>query len=183
MTAAVDLPPERIRALLEERARALARPPEPVEPADTLAVVTFALGRERYAIETQYVREVARLREVSPVPGAPDFVLGVANLRGEVLCLVDLRRFFDVPATGLTELSRMIIFGIERVEFGILVDEAFEIVKLRRDDVISSPESISGLGRAYVLGVTREALIVLDGAALLCDPRLYVNQDRSSPQA
>ena len=180
---ALNLPQEAVRALMDERARALARPPEPAERADTLAVITFVLATERYAIETQYVREVVRLREFSPVPGAPDFVLGVANLRGEVLCLIDLRRFFDMPSTGVTDLSRMIVIGTERVEFGILVDETFEIAGLRPDDIVSPPESVAGAGREYLLGVTREALIVLDGAALLRDPRLYVNHDRSSPEA
>lgn len=176
-TAALELPQERIRALMDERARALARPPEPTEQADALAVMTFALGAERYAIETQYVREAVRLREFSPVPGAPDFVLGVTNLRGNVLCLMDLRRFFDVPSTGLTDLSRMVVVGTERAEFGILVDETFEIATLRPDDIVPPPGSVAGVGREYLLGMTREALIVLDGAALLRDRRLYVNQD------
>ena len=181
--AAVDLPEERIRALMDERARALARLPEPAEPAGTLAVMTFALGPERYAIETQYAREVVRLREFSPVPGAPDFVFGVTNFRGEVLCLIDLRRFFDVPATGVTDLSRMVVVGTERAEFGILADETIEIASVRSEDIVPSPESVAGVGREYLLGVTRDVLIILDGTALLRDPRLYVKQDRSSPEA
>ena len=176
-TAAVDLPQERIHALMDERARALARRPVPPEPTDTLAVMTFALGTERYAIETPYVREVARPGDMSPVPGAPDFVHGVTNLRGEILCVVDLRTFFDVPFAGLTDRSRVVVLGLERTEFGILVDEAREIARLHPADVVSPPESVAGVGREFLLGVTREALILLDGAALLRDPRLYVNQD------
>ena len=176
-TAALEPPPERVRALMDERARALARPPAQSEETDAIAVMTFALGTERYAIETEYAREVVRLTDFSPVPGAPDFVLGVTNLRGEVLCLVDLRTFFDVPSNGLTDLSRIVVVGIETAEFGILVDEAFEMATLRPNDVVPPSESVAGIGREYLLGVTREALIVLDGAALLRDPRLFVNQD------
>ena len=139
--------------------------------------MTFALGTERYAVETEYVREVVRLADFSPVPRAPDFVLGVTNLRGEVLCLVDLRTLFDVSSKGLTDLSRIVVMGIERTEFGILVDETFEIARLRPDEIVPASESVAGVGREYLLGVTREALIMLDGAALLRDPRLYVNQD------
>ena len=176
-TAALEPPPERVRALMDERARALARPPAQSEETDAIAVMTFALGTERYAIETEYAREVVRLTDFSPVPGAPDFVLGVTNLRGEVLYLVDLRTFFDVPSKGLTDLSRIVVVGIETAEFGILVDEAFEMATLRPNDVVPPSESVAGIGREYLLGVTREALIVLDGAALLRDPRLFVNQD------
>lgn len=176
-TAALEPPPERVRALMDERARRLARPPAQSEETDAIAVMTFALGTERYAIETEYVREVVRLADFSPVPGAPDFVLGVTNLRGEVLCLVDLRTFFDVPSKRLTELSRIVVVGMETAEFGILVDEAFEMATLRPNDIVPPPESVAGIGRECLLGVTREALIVLDGAALLRDPRLFVNQD------
>lgn len=181
--AADALPQERIRALLNERARALARPvQQPVEPADTITVVTFALGAERYAIGTQYVREVVHLRQCSPVPGAPQFVLGVTNLRGEVLCLIDLRRLVGVPATSPTDRSRVVVLGIEREEFGILVDEVFEIARVRHADIVPLPKPTSQ-GRELLVGATREALVVLDGAALLGDPRLYVTRDRSSPAA
>lgn len=176
-TAALEPPPERVRALMDERARALARPPAQSQQTDAIAVMTFALGAERYAIQTEYAREVVRLAEFSPVPGAPDFVLGVTNLRGEVLCLVDLRTFFDVPSQGFTDLSRIVVVGIETAEFGILVDEAFEMAALRPTDIVPPPEAVAGIGREYLRGVTREALIVLDGAALLRDPRLFVNQD------
>jgi purine-binding chemotaxis protein CheW len=177
-TAAAQRPPDdRIRALMDARARALARPPAPAEPADTLAVVTFALADERYALETRYVREIVRLRDFTPVPGAPPFVRGVANLRGEVLCLVDLRRLVDLPSTDLNGRSRMVVLGTGRADFGVLVDETFEIARLRPDDILPPSGAVAGAGREYVAGVTREALIVLDGAALLRDPRLYVNQD------
>lgn len=202
--AALELPPERVRALMDERARALARPPAPRDAGEVRDVLAFALGVERYAIETRYAREVVRLTDVSPVPGAPDFLRGVTNLRGDILCLVDLRKFFDVSSEGLTDRSRcdenqtarclMVVMGIERAEFGILVDETFEIARLRPDDIVpppafanaparhaeaerKRPESVAGVGREYLLGITRKALIVLDGAALLRDPRLYVNQD------
>jgi len=175
--AAQRLPDDPIRALMDERARALARPPAPAEPADSLAVITFALATERYAIETRYVQEIVRLRDCTPVPGAPAFVRGVANLRGEVLCLVDLRRLVGLPSTDLNDRSRVVVLGVARADFGVLVDETFEIAKLQSDDILSSSDSVVGSGREYVAGVTREALIVLDGAALLRDPRLYVSQD------
>lgn len=175
--AALEPSPGHVRALMDERARALARPPAPRDVGEVRDVLAFALGVERYAIETRYVREVVRLADFSPVPGAPDFVRGVTNLRGEVLCLVDLRNVLDVASEGLTDLSRTVVMGIERAEFGILVDGTFEIVRLRQDDIVPPPESVAGVGREYVLGVTRKALLVLDGAALLRDSRLYVNQD------
>lgn len=180
-TAAVELSEERVRALMDERARVLARAPAQAAPPDAFAVVTFALGSDRYAIEARYVREAIRLPEFSPVPGAPEFVLGVASLRGELVCLVDLRRLFGLPPTERTERSRMIVLGAERVEFGILADEAFEVRHMRPADIVPPLETVSAGGEC-LLGVTRDALMVLDGAALLEDPRLFVT-DQASPAA
>src|SRR6185312_5009031 len=95
---AYRLSPERARAILEERARLLARiPPAPPAVGESLQVVVFRLGDERYALETQYVREVVRLSDYAPLPGAPAFVLGILNLRGEILSVLDLRPFCGVP--------------------------------------------------------------------------------------
>lgn len=174
-------PPERARQIMDERARVLARvPTEARHAGDWIEVITFALASERYALETRYVREVIRLIDFTPVPGTPDFVVGVTNLRGSVLPVVDLRQFFNVPRKGLTDLSRVIVLGTERVEFGVLADEAREQTDLAAADVLDPRGEVSGIGRAYLRGVTREALIVLDGAALLADPRLIVGNKPES---
>src|SRR5207302_8831124 len=112
------LPPDRARALLEERARALARPPAAAPAGDALQVVAFALANERYGIETRHVREVVRLTDYTPVPGAPDFLLGVMNLRGEVLAVIELRKFLGVATRGVSDLSRVLVVGGDRAEFG-----------------------------------------------------------------
>jgi purine-binding chemotaxis protein CheW len=174
---ATALTPERARSVMEERARALARvPPEPPRATEILEVAIFALGAERYAIETRHVREIVRLADFTPVPGAPDFLVGVMSLRGEILAVIDLRRFLGVPAVGLTDLSRVVVLGPEPAAFGVLADEAREVSTLRIEEVLEPPETVAGVGREYLRGVTKDALLVLDGAALLGDPRLFINQ-------
>jgi purine-binding chemotaxis protein CheW len=103
-------------------------------------------------------------------------VSGVTNRRGDVVCLVNLRRLLDVPVEHHVDMSWMIVVGTEVAEFGLPVDELFEIVRLRHEDIVTTPETLSESCRRYLLGITREALIVIDGAALVGDPRLYVNQ-------
>jgi purine-binding chemotaxis protein CheW len=176
---ALDLAPERARAVMDERARALARPLETGPAAgETLDLVTFALASERYALEARHVREVVRLVDYTPVPSAPEFLLGVTNVRGEILAVMDLRKFFDVPHKGLTDLSRVLVLGHERAEFGVLADAVFEVAKARLDEILEPPASVAGIGREYLRGVTAEALVVLDGAVLLEDAHLYVDQSR-----
>lgn len=172
---ATEMSPEQARAILDERARVLSQsPPEPpAADASRLELLTFCLGAERYGIETKYVREVVRLLDFTPVPGVPAFVVGVTNHRGQVLCIVDLRSFFAVPPGGLTDLARLIVVGVETVEFGVVADRTDAIGSLGTGDLLPPLDSIAG--REYLLGVTRDALLVLDGAQLLQDSRLFID--------
>jgi purine-binding chemotaxis protein CheW len=165
---------DRARAIMDERARLLARPHSQAVVGETVDVLTFALAAERYAIETRYVREVVRLGDLTPVPGTPDFVAGITNHHGQVLCVMDLRSFFKAPHKGLSDLSRLVVLGVERVEFAIVADRADEIRRLSASEMLPAPESMSHIGREYLRGVTRDALMVLDGASLLEDGRLFV---------
>jgi purine-binding chemotaxis protein CheW len=170
--------PDRAREIMDARARALAQVPASSRSRGShLDVILFGLGRERYAIETCFVREVVRLTDFTPVPGTPDLIVGVTNLRGAVVAVVDLGRFFNVPRKGLTDLSRVIVLGTEKVEFGVLADEAYGQMDLAPEDILTSPDEVSGAGRASLRGVTREAIIIVDGAALLADERLFINQN------
>jgi purine-binding chemotaxis protein CheW len=173
------LSPDRARVILEERARQLGRvPPPPPAPGEVLQVVTFTLGGERYAIGTNHVREVIRLGEgYARLPGAPAFVFAAVNLRGEILTVLDLRPFFGIAQREPGEHSRIVVLGAEYVEFGLLVEDAHEVVVVRRDQLLDPPASVTGPGREYLLGVTSEALIVLDGGVLLRHRRLFVDQE------
>ncbi|MBI2840449.1 MAG: purine-binding chemotaxis protein CheW [Acidobacteria bacterium] len=177
LAGALERTPEERRRVMDERARVLARVPAISRPdEEKVEIVTMVLGAEHYAVETKHVREIARLVDFTPVPGTPDFVLGIANLRGEIVAVMDLRRFFGVPVKGLTDLSRVVVLGTTRSELGVLVDEAQAVMSLRAEEVLEPPGSVAGIGRDYLRGVTADALIILDGAVLLKDSRVFVNQ-------
>lgn len=165
---------EDAKSLLDRRARALAVPPPAAAPAASLEALVFSLAGERYAIELRFVREVTRLVELAPVPGLPPFYSGVTNVRGEIVALVDLRGFLGVAAKGLTDASRAIVLGRRRGEFAILADELSGIVSLAESALLEPPPSLQGVGRERIRGVTADAVLVLDGRALLEDPRLIL---------
>ena len=170
------LTPERMRAILQERARIAARiPPQAPAAGSVLEVIRFHLGEERYAVETRYLREILRVKEITPLPGTPDFLVGIANLRGQIMAVFDLRRLFGISLAGETELTRVIVLGQERIEFGVLADAVDQVAMLPLDEVKESPASVAGITREYVRGVTADALILLDGAVLLRDPRLTID--------
>ena len=169
------------REVLEARARQLARVPDEAPRAgEVLELVGFVLAGERYGIESRFVREVARLTRFTPVPGTPAFVLGVTNLRGEILALFDLRHLLGVGAEGVTDLGRIVVLGGHRREFGLLADAASEIVSVPGTSLAQTDKA---WGRAYVRGVSPDGIIVLSGEALLNDPRLTMNPGQDSRHA
>ena len=167
------------REVLEERARKLARVPEaPARPGEVLELVGFVLAGERYGIESRFVREVSRLTRFTPVPGTPPYLMGITNLRGEVLALFDLRHLLGVVSEGVTDLGRIVVLGEHRREFGILADAASEILCVRGAS-LAQPDL--AWGRAYVRGVSPEGVIVLHGDSLLNDPRLTIDFEDGLP--
>jgi purine-binding chemotaxis protein CheW len=171
----------RTQAILEERARRLAQPLTQETPGKTIELLHFDLARERYAIQTSLVRRIDRLSKLSPVPGVPPYFAGVINLHGEIVPIVDIGRLLGTPAGDGTGGRRVIILGRERAEFGIIVDRADEISTLRMEalDELASTQ----IDRPFVRAILHDALVILDGVALLDDSRLYIgtNSTPSSP--
>ena len=158
--------PERARQVLEERARALARPAAPPPAADRLELLTFALANEVYAVESRYVVAVSRLTDLSPLPGAEPPVFGVTAWRGGLLTIVDLRRVLGLSVDGLNDLGRVIVLGEERPAFGILADAVWELVTRPAAEVRNPPDGIAAK-REYLRGLTADAVLVLDATKLL----------------
>jgi purine-binding chemotaxis protein CheW len=163
---------------LRARARALARPPAPTPAAETLLeVLEFRLAQERYAIETRYVREVYPLKDLTPLPCTPPFVLGIVNVRGRILPVFDLKKFFDLPEQGLTDLHRIILIEGNEMELGLLADVTVGVRSLPADSLQPSLPTLTGIRSEYLKGVTAERLVVLDVARILADPRIIVHEE------
>lgn len=168
--------PERAAILLEERARRLAQPlAAPRPPGAMLDLIVFKLAGERYAIETRHVQEVCRLAGLTSVPGVPEFVAGVANLRGQILVVFDIRLLLGLRPQEATDGSRIVVCGNAQPDLGLLVDSASDVVRLPAD--APQPNAIAGEKDAgsFIRGITRDATIIIDGAALLADQRFFID--------
>lgn len=164
--------------ILRERARTLARPMEHTPAAETLLeVLEFRLAHERYAVETRYVREVCPLKELTPLPCTPSFVLGIVNVRGRILPVVDLKKLFDLPEQGLTDLHRIIIVRGHNLELGLLADLSLGVRAISVSSLQPSLPTLTGIRGDFLKGVTAERLVVLDLARILADQRIIVNED------
>jgi purine-binding chemotaxis protein CheW len=165
------------KALLRERAQILAREPAAPESGERLEVVEFLLGHEHYGIETSFVREVHPLREMTPLPCTPSFVLGIINLRGEILSVVDIRKFFDIEPQGLVELNKVIVLRCATMEFGILADSVLGVRSIAVSGVQASLATITGMRADYLKGVTAGHLVLLDAGKMLTDRRMVVHEE------
>ncbi len=174
MEDALNPPKAQARKIMDARAKALAQPPASADRGGGIDVVAFSLARETYAIPCRFVREVVALADYTPVPGVPDFVMGVTNLRGGVLAVMDLRRFFNLPVEGLTDLARVVVLGRARAEFGIVADSTLGQITLPEAD-IRPARDIAGMRSTFIAGVTKEACLLLDGAKLLADELFTIN--------
>jgi len=159
----------RTEAVLEARARIAARPLAAGEPSDAIDTVCFSCGAERYAIEVSVVRRIARLPHVTRLPGAPRHIAGVANLRGRLVPIVDLGRLLGSSSDD--EASHVVEIGSEGYALGILAGAVTGIEALPRDAAGSDGRPRM---RSVVHRVLADGRALIDGAALLADPRLTV---------
>lgn len=174
---ALDPSPERVRQIMAERTRNLAGPPEPAPaPDEVVEVLAFVVGGEHHALETRYVHELMPLAQLTPVPGSPVWVAGVTNRRGDILLVVDLGELLNLAPRNFTSSGWVVVVGTERAEFCLLTEAGAELLVLHSSEVFPVHEKRAGIRDRLVLGVTAGALALLDGDALLRDPRLFVEQ-------
>ena len=139
---------------------------------EVLQWVTYRLDEETYGINVMQVQEVLRYTDIAPVPGAPDYVLGIINLRGNVVTVIDTRSRFGLPPTETTDNSRIVIIESDEQVVGILVDSVAEVVYLRSSEIDSAPNVGTEESAKFIHGVSNQKgqlLILVDLNKLLSD--------------
>ena len=151
--------------LLEQRTAALARPLEEAARAAGELVVHFTLGGERLVIEARWLLGVSKLSALASLPGAEPPIKGVTVWRGDLLTVLDIRPLLGISTAALSDMTRVLVLGERRARFGLLVDAVGDCVDLASLDIL--PPAQASRAREYLLGVTADAGLVLDGARLL----------------
>jgi purine-binding chemotaxis protein CheW len=139
---------------------------------EVLQWVTFQLDRETYGINVMQVQEVLRYTEIASVPGAPDYVLGIINLRGNVVTVIDTRSRFGLQPAEVSDNSRIVIIEADKQVIGILVDSVAEVVYLRASEIDVAPSVGTEESAKFIQGVSNrdgELLILVDLNKLLSD--------------
>ncbi|CAK0744068.1 CheW-like domain-containing protein [Gammaproteobacteria bacterium] len=174
----VCLSPGEVQKVLETRASAIVQLSDPLELGEKLEVLEFQLSGESYAIESKYVYEVCKLKDLTFLPNTPSFIAGVINLRGRVLAIVDIRKLFEFPSKGLTELNQVIVLSERGNEFGILADSILGVRSLSFSSLQEKLPTLTGIRAQFLKGVTGQMSTILDGGRLLEDSSLKVDDSQ-----
>lgn len=165
------------KQIFQDRARILAEDTRGAQDAhECIGVVEIKLAHERYAVESVYVREVLPLKEVTPLPCTPPYVLGLINVRGQILSVIDLRVFFDLPRPAVTKATKVVVLRSDEMEVGVVADVVVEARAIPLDEIRPALPTMTGIREAYVRGIEGDDLVILDAARLLADKSIVVNE-------
>ena len=179
--------PEATLQIWARRAAQLAQAPIEQEQGEWLDLVLVRLGREVYGFEARYVLDIRPVGFITLVPRVPEWVLGVTNVRGRVLSVLDLECFFDLPQGGggfYGGMGLLVLVEAEQMELALQVDDVLGVERMPASQIQEPAGMIRGLPPDYVRGVilggetadNEEMAIILDLPAMLADERLIVDE-------
>ncbi|MBA3030622.1 MAG: purine-binding chemotaxis protein CheW [Desulfobacteraceae bacterium] len=121
--------------------------------------LTFSLAKEEYGIGILKIKEIIGMIPVTTIPGTPDFVKGVINLRGKVIPIIDLRLRFGIKATEYTERTCIIVVEMEgangTIVIGLVVDAVSEVLNIKSEDIEDAPQFGTRLNIDFILGMAK----------------------------
>lgn len=177
-TGDFSLTEEEKKNILIKRAEILAREISAEEPEEqSVQVVEFMLAGEKYGIEAIYVREIFRLKKLTPIPCTPPFITGVINVHQQIVSVIDIKKFFNLPDSGITELNKVIILKTDDMEVGILADSITGITGININRLQTLLPGLTDIGTEYLKGIAEGPLIILDGEKILSDKKLIVSEE------
>ena len=141
-----------------------------------MEVVVFNLAAERYAVESTCVREVYPLTELTPLPCTPPFVMGIMNVRGDILAVIDLQVFLGLPAGSPVQRDHVIIVESADSIFGILTDASTEAASYPLRTLENSQPAMPGIRGFVVQDETGTRVSLLDIPGISSDKRLLVHE-------
>ena len=131
---------------------------------NSLLIVSFLLENERYGVDAKKVKEIIKVKKITPIPQVREYIEGIVNLRGDILPVIDLRKFFHLPVFDGSEKKILFIESNGKVT-GIIVDAVSEVIRLSTDNIQPSPPAIKKINTEYINGVGN----ISNGMVILID--------------
>lgn len=186
---AEEFSPEMVRQIWDRRAEQLARVPEEEDVGEQIELVLIALGSEVYGLDVHHVREMGPIQRITRVPRVPDWLVGVVNLRGRIVSVLDIQRFFGLARgsdeqPGIPQESKYLVVAESAgMQVALIVDRIIAVERIAASAIREVPDTIRSLPAEYVRGTTPYGaskdtlLVVLNLSSLLEDRRLVIDED------
>ncbi|MFE8115742.1 chemotaxis protein CheW [Brenneria goodwinii] len=166
------------KQILRQRAIVLAKTAdEPAVRAETLDMVVFRIGSERWAVESRYVSGVIDTQRLAVLPRVPPFVRGVVYARGMVVAVLDLGRLIGLDEQALDDLHRIVLVASGEHRIGLLAGMEVNVQQVAVADIGAVTDTPGIPGPERLKGVTADGLIVLDVERLCADVRIVINDE------
>jgi purine-binding chemotaxis protein CheW len=134
--------------------------------------LTFRIGEEGYGMDIRHITEIIGIQKITPVPDMPDYVVGVINLRGTVIPIMNVRRRFGLPIKEYDPRTCIIVINLDEASLGLIVDEVSEVITITEDCLEPPPRVSRGPNSRFIQSLGRvgdEARMILDTRKILYD--------------
>lgn len=134
--------------------------------------VIFKLENEEYGVDIMHVKEISEYMECTKVPNSPAFIEGITNYRGNVVPVINLHEKFNISRAAITPDTRIIIFGLDDKQVGLLVDDASQVLTIDDNNIEEPPSIIMASEEKFISGIGKvqnRMIIILDLENLLSD--------------
>lgn len=161
---------------LQEEELAVADESEIIEDIQQGKYMTFQVGQDVYGIELKYVNEILQMQPITPIPEVEPFIMGLINLRGKIIPVIDVARRFHKQDFPYTDRTCVIVIETKSVEVGLIIENIAEVVSIKEEDILPPPVANHGsLQNKFVRGIGKvgsEVKLLLDPVKLLSDDAL-----------
>ncbi len=164
--------------ILKLRAQQLAREgSDQLSDKETIKALVFWLGREKYAIETSFLKEVAPLKDITFLPCTPEYITGIINVRGTIISIIDVKKVLGLhDQKGISDIHEIIMIEDREFIMGIVSDMIEGFYEIPTEDIQEKlPESVA-LKTNMIKGIAKGDLIILDIRNILTDKNIIVNE-------
>jgi purine-binding chemotaxis protein CheW len=136
---------------------------EAIAAEDLLQLVSFNIGEEEFGVDILRVQEINRMVDITRVPNAPDYVVGVINLRGKVIPIIDLRRRLGMQTKEYGKDTRIVVIELDGKVIGFIVDSVNEVLRIDSNITEPPPPMVSGIDSEYItaIGKLEDRLLIL----------------------
>lgn len=138
--------------------------------------LTFGVGNEEYGLEIEFINDIIQFQEITKMPDQPDYIMGMINLRGNIIPVMDIRKRFNKEMRPYTNRTCIIVVEMKSLQVGLIVDEVLEVLPIDQDGISNAPKFNNDFHNKYISGITKKRdekiIVLLDCQKLLKDDQI-----------